>query len=189
MLNSVSVMVGTVKTKKAGYKERLINLPDELWGIIEADARAARRSRTAHIEAILVEYFTPSANQAALPTGAHEPAAIDNAGLAAKVSELEAQVKHLTDLITDRMAATDRVEDPIHPTDAEIEEELRGLAERLRQEPLSYGIHLGGSGKMTKAMRERIIEDRVAKRRQELLAERAKTPRKREAEKRKHRSK
>ena len=182
-------MVGTVKTKKAGYKERLINLPDDLWGIIEADARAARRSRTAHIEAILVEYFTPSANKAAPPTGAHEPAAINNAGLAAKVSELEAQVKHLADLITDRMAANDRVEDPIHPTDAEIEEELRRLTERLRQEPLSYGIHLGGSGKMTKAMRERIIEDRVAKRRQELVAERALNAKPREPEKRKHRSK
>ena len=182
-------MVGTVKTKKAGYKERLINLPDDLWGIIEADARAARRSRTAHIEAIQVENLTPSANKAVPPTRAHEPAAIDNAGLAAKVSELEAQVRHLTDLITDRMAANDRDEDPIHPTDAEIEEELRRLTERLRQEPLSYGIHLGGSGKMTKAMRERIIQDRVAKRRQELVAERAENAKQREAERRKHRSK
>jgi hypothetical protein len=182
-------MVGNVKTKKAGYKERLINLPDELWGIIEADAKAARRSRTAHIEAILVEYFTPSANKAAPPTGAREPAAIDNAGLAAKVSDLEAQVKHLTDLITDRIEANVRIEDPIHPTDAEIEEELRCLAEQLRQEPLSYGIHVGGSGKMTKAMRETIIQDRMEKHRQELLGQRAENARKREADRRKHKSK
>ena len=186
MLDFAPDMVGNVKTKKAGYKERLINLPDELWGIIEADAKAARRSRTAHIEAILVEYFTPSAPP---PTGASELAAIDNAGLATKVSDLEAQVKHLTELITDRIEANARIEDPIHPTDAEIEEELRLLAEQLRQEPLSYGIHVGGSGKMTKAMRETIIQDRMAKRRQELLGQRAENARKRDAERRRHKSK
>jgi hypothetical protein len=186
MLDFGVVMVGTVKTKKAGYKERLINLPDELWGVIEADAKAARRSRTAHIEAILVEYFAPSA---APTTGANESAAIDNTGLAAKVSALEAQVKHLTNLITSRLEANDRLEETLHPTDAEIEEELRRLAEQLRKEPLSYGIHVGGSGKMTKAMRETIIEDRIVKRRQELLSERAESARRREAERRKQKAK
>jgi hypothetical protein len=181
-------MVGNVKTKKVGYKERLINLPDELWGVIEADAKAARRSRTAHIEAILAEYYNPSSDRTAAPAGANRPAGIEGADLAAKVTELEARVKHLADLVTDRMGGDERTEDLIHPTDAEIEEELRRLAEQLRKEPLSYGIHVGGSGKMTKAMRETVIRDRIDKRRQELLGERAENAKKRGAERRKNKA-
>jgi len=41
----------------APRRERLINLPDELWEIIDEDARRSLRSRTKQIEMILANHY------------------------------------------------------------------------------------------------------------------------------------
>jgi hypothetical protein len=83
------------------------------------------------------------------------------------VAEQEIQTKAANKKLDDSDA-----DKPIHPTDAEIEEDLAQFEKQLRDTPLSHGIHVGGSGKMTKAMKDTIIKDRVEKRRQELLSQR-----------------